>query len=155
MACIKWSQPILTSFGWNVIPAGHFPQRSLKGNPKMDPSFSPLPNHTLWIPWIVAHLPCIGWVQVVVPWPFVHALLHLNLFLSGLHTISTTLTLSGFAVRTSWCLSFVVWRMRELLGSYFLPFIPFWARYYSSESLHLHSRLSPCFLLYGHGPFGH
>ena len=155
MACIKCSQPILTSFGWNAIPTGHFPQRSLSRNPRIDLSFSPPPNHILWIPWTVAHLLCIGWVQVVVPCPFVHAPLHLNLFLSGLHTISTALALSGFAVRTSWCLSFVVWRMHWLLGSYFLPFIPFWAGYYSGESLHLHSLLSPCFLLYGRGPFSH
>ena len=155
MACIKWSLPKLNSYGWNVIPIEHFPQRSLSRNPRIDPSFSPPPNHILWIPWPVAHLLCIGWVQVVVHWPFVHAPLHLNLFLPGLHTIPTALALSGFAVRASWCLSFVVWRMCWLLGSYFLPFIPFWAGYYSGESLHLYSLLSPCFLLYGRRPLGH
>ena len=64
MACIKWSQPILTSFGWVAIPAVHFSQRSLSGSPIIDPIFSPSPNHTLWKPWPVTHLPCIGWVQI-------------------------------------------------------------------------------------------
>ena len=64
MACIKWSQPILTFFRWDIIPAGHFSQRSLSRNPKIDPIFSSPPNHTLWKPWPVAHLPFIGCVQV-------------------------------------------------------------------------------------------
>ena len=42
MACIKWSQPILSSFWWNAIPAGHSPQRNLGGNPKIDPHFPPI-----------------------------------------------------------------------------------------------------------------
>ena len=56
--------PPLTSFWRNVIPAMHFPKRGLSRNPKIDPFFSPLPNHTLSIPWPWAHLSCIGWVQV-------------------------------------------------------------------------------------------
>ena len=42
MACIWWFQLILTSFGWHVIPAGYFPQKSLSKNPKI--SFFPLPT---------------------------------------------------------------------------------------------------------------
>ena len=38
------------------------PQRSLSENPKIDPLFLPIPDHTLWSPWPVAHLPCIGWL---------------------------------------------------------------------------------------------
>ena len=64
MACIKWSQPILTSFGWYAIPTGYLSQRSLSGNPRIDPFFSPPLNHTFWKPWPAAHLSCIGWVQV-------------------------------------------------------------------------------------------
>ena len=64
MACIKWIQPILTSFGWYAILIGYFSQRSLSENPRIDPFFSPLLNHTFWKPWAVVHLPCIGWVQV-------------------------------------------------------------------------------------------
>ena len=64
MACIKWSQPILTSFGWYAILTGSLSQRSLSGNPRIDPFFSPLLNHTFWKPWPAAHLSCIGWVQV-------------------------------------------------------------------------------------------
>ena len=33
MACTWWFQLILTSFRWHVIPAGHFPQKSLSKNP--------------------------------------------------------------------------------------------------------------------------
>ena len=33
MACTWWFQLILTSFGWHVIPAGYFPQKSLSKNP--------------------------------------------------------------------------------------------------------------------------
>ena len=67
--------------------------------------------------------------------------LHLNLFLSSLHTIFVTLAFFDSAIHTSWYLSFVAWRMRGLLGSYFLPFIPSWARYHSSKSLLLLAKL--------------
>ena len=42
MACTWWFQLILTSFGWHVIPAGHFPQNSLSKIPKI--GFFPLPT---------------------------------------------------------------------------------------------------------------
>ena len=42
MACTWWFQLILTSFGWHVISAGHFPQKSLSKNPII--GFSPLPT---------------------------------------------------------------------------------------------------------------
>ena len=35
-----WFQLILVSFGWHVIPAGHFPQKSLSKNPRI--GFFPL-----------------------------------------------------------------------------------------------------------------
>ena len=58
------SGPSPYSFGWDAILTGDFPQRSLSGNPRIDPIFSPPPNHTLRIPWPMAHFSCIGWVQV-------------------------------------------------------------------------------------------
>ena len=42
MACTWWFQLILTSFGWHVIPAGHFPQNSLSKIPRI--GFFPLPT---------------------------------------------------------------------------------------------------------------
>ena len=42
MASTWWFQLILTSFGWHVIPAGHFPQKSLNKNPII--GFFPLPT---------------------------------------------------------------------------------------------------------------
>ena len=42
MACTYWFQLILTSFGWHVIPTGHFPQKSLSKNPKI--GFFPFPT---------------------------------------------------------------------------------------------------------------
>ena len=47
MACTQWFQLILTSFGWYVIPAGHFPPKNLSGNPIIGFPFSPPPDHTL------------------------------------------------------------------------------------------------------------
>ena len=40
MAGTYWFQLILTSFGWHVIPAGHFSQKSLCKNPRI--GFFPL-----------------------------------------------------------------------------------------------------------------
>ena len=42
MASTWWFQLILTSFGWHVIPAEHFPQKSLSKNPRI--GFFPLPT---------------------------------------------------------------------------------------------------------------
>ena len=42
MACTWWFQLILTSFRWHVIPAGHFPQKSLRKKPRI--GFFPLPT---------------------------------------------------------------------------------------------------------------
>ena len=35
MACTWWFQLILVSFGWYVIPTGHFPRKNLSKNPKI------------------------------------------------------------------------------------------------------------------------
>ena len=40
-------QLILASFGWYVISAGHFPQKSLSRNPRIGFPLSPPPGHTL------------------------------------------------------------------------------------------------------------
>ena len=59
------SGPAHTYYFWvKCHPNRIFPQRNLSGNPKIDPTFSPPRNHTIWIPWPMAHLPYIGWVQV-------------------------------------------------------------------------------------------
>ena len=42
MACTWWFQLILISFGWHVIPTGHFPQKSLSKNPRI--GFFPIPT---------------------------------------------------------------------------------------------------------------
>ena len=42
MACTQWSQLIFASFGWYVILAGHFPQKSLSKNLKI---VLPSPHH--------------------------------------------------------------------------------------------------------------
>ena len=93
----------------------------------------------------------------MVPWSTVYTPLRLHLFLSSLHTISTALALSGSAIHSSLYLSFMMWRMRGLLGSCFLPFISSWAGYCPSEGLCPHSLLGlPLVsLFHGHGPFGH
>ena len=36
MVCTQQFQFIFLSFGWYVIPTGHFPQKSLSGNPRID-----------------------------------------------------------------------------------------------------------------------
>ena len=61
-----WFQLILTSFGWHVIPAGHFPQKSLSKNPRI--GFSPLPTvrPCPFDPWPTTSY--IGWVQAGGAW---------------------------------------------------------------------------------------
>ena len=46
ITCTSWFQLMFASFGWDVIPARHFPQKSLNGNPKIGSPFSPPPDHT-------------------------------------------------------------------------------------------------------------
>ena len=48
--------------------AGHFPQKSLSGNPKIGSPFSPPPDHTFSYLWPMAHHSCTGWVQVGGAW---------------------------------------------------------------------------------------
>ena len=57
--------PALTYFFWvRCHPSRTFPLKNLKREPRLDPLFSLPPNHTLWIPWPMAHFPFIEWVQV-------------------------------------------------------------------------------------------
>ena len=44
------------------------PKKNLSRNPKIGSPFSPPSDHTLSCLWLVAHLSCIGWVQVVSAW---------------------------------------------------------------------------------------
>ena len=59
---------MFTSFGWDVISAGHFSQKSLSGNPKIGSPFSLPLDHTILYLWPMAHLPYIGWVQIGGDW---------------------------------------------------------------------------------------
>ena len=56
------------SFRWYVIPVGHFPQKSLGGNPRIGFLFSPPPYYTISYLWPMTHHSCIGWVQVGSAW---------------------------------------------------------------------------------------
>ena len=65
MAYIWWFQLILASFGWHVIPAGHFPQKSLSKNPII--GFFPFPTTR---PCPLTHnppLPILAGYKLVVP----------------------------------------------------------------------------------------
>ena len=62
--CTKWFQLMFASFGWYVIPAGHFPQKNLSGKPRIGSPFSISLDHSFSYLWPMAHLSCIGWVQV-------------------------------------------------------------------------------------------
>ena len=44
--CTLWFKLILPAFGWYVILAGHFPQKSLNKNPRISFHFSPPLDHT-------------------------------------------------------------------------------------------------------------
>ena len=73
MACTWWFQLILSSFGWHVVPAGHFPQKSLSKDPRI--GFFPFPHHQTMSsdPWSTTSY--IGWVQAGGVW--VSCVLHL------------------------------------------------------------------------------
>ena len=65
MTCTRWFQLILASFGWYVIPVGHFPQKSLSKNPKI--GFFSLPTIR---PYPLTHdpsLPILAGYRLVVP----------------------------------------------------------------------------------------
>ena len=65
MVCTWWFQLILASFGWHVILAGHFPQKSLSKNPKI--GFFPFPTAR---PCPLTHdppLPILAGYRLVVP----------------------------------------------------------------------------------------
>ena len=66
----------LCPFGWYVIPARHFPQKSLSRNLKIGFPLSLLPNHAL-LP--LTHdliVSCIGWVQAGEVWALRMPLFH-------------------------------------------------------------------------------
>ena len=68
MACTQWFQLILTSFGQYVIPARHFPQKSLSRNPKIGfPLSLPLDYALLPLTYDLT-TSCISWVQAGDVW---------------------------------------------------------------------------------------
>ena len=68
MTCTLWSQLILTSLGWYVIPAGHFPQKSLSRNPRICFPLSSPPDHALLPLTHDLTTSCIGGIQVGDVW---------------------------------------------------------------------------------------
>ena len=80
MACTWWFQLILTFFGWHVIPAGHFPQKSMCKNPRIGFFFlSPPPDHALWpithhfLYWLGIGWWCLGLARASPSSPAAHA----------------------------------------------------------------------------------
>ena len=68
MAGTYWFQLIFTSFGWHVIPTGHFPQKSLSKNPKI--GFFPFPTARPCSLLPLTHdppLPILAGYKLVVP----------------------------------------------------------------------------------------
>uniref|UniRef100_A0A7N2MPL9 Disease resistance R13L4/SHOC-2-like LRR domain-containing protein n=1 Tax=Quercus lobata TaxID=97700 RepID=A0A7N2MPL9_QUELO len=45
---------------------GHYPQKNLSRNPRIDFPFSPPPDHTLSYLWIMTHHSCIGWAHLCI-----------------------------------------------------------------------------------------
>ena len=88
---------MFTSFGWDVIPTGQLSQKRLSGNPKISSPFSPPPNHTLSYLWPVAHLSCIGCVQVGGAWALCacSTFIWIHLFF-GLHAFAIASTFDWF-----------------------------------------------------------
>ena len=66
----------LCSFGWYVIPTGHFPQKSPSKNLKIGFPFSPPPNHDLLPLTYDLTVSCIGWVQAGEIWALCVPLFH-------------------------------------------------------------------------------
>ena len=92
----------------------------MSGNPKIDPLFLPTAKPHPLIPLTLAHLLCIGWVQIGGA-----LVLYVcsNFFLAFTPFLLPS-CLSDSTVHSSWCLSLVAWRMCGLLNLCSLPFIP-------------------------------
>ena len=71
---LSWHAPSgsaqLCSFGWYVIPTGHFPQKSLGRNLKIGLLLSSPPNHVLLPQTHDLTVSCIGWVHAGEVWAF-------------------------------------------------------------------------------------
>ena len=92
----------------------------------------------------MAHLPCIGWVQVGGALALCECSTSSELcFFLAFTPFVLLPCLFDSAICANWCLSFVAWRMCELLGSYSQAFILFWIGHCLSKSFIF--LLSPCF----------
>ena len=155
MACIKWSQLLLLL---DEMPSQQdiSPQRSLSGNPKIDPPpwFSLPPEHTLRP--LTHGPPPMYWLGTSRWWLGPLCMLHyrLNLFLSGPHTISNASVFVLFCCM--FWLVFIscgvkdVWAFRLMFPTFhlFLGLGIAWAKAFTFL-------LSPCsFLSYVCGPLG-
>ena len=107
---------IFTSFGWDVVPVGHFSLKKFKKKPqnKLPPFSLPL-DHSLSYPWLVAHLPCIGWVLVGGVWAlcahFTSIWIH---YFSGLHAYVIASAFVWFSC--TFCLTPTAWKIHGPLG---------------------------------------
>ena len=88
MACTKWFQLIFPYFGWYVILMGHFPQKSLSGNPKIGFSllptaklcpFLPLTHGPSLLYWLGRSGWCLSLVRAPLPCVFMACLLFMRL----------------------------------------------------------------------------
>ena len=126
MACIKWSHLILTSFGWDAILVGHFSQRSLSGNPKINPLFLATTRPHPLIP-LTCGPPPMYWLGIST-WclgPLCMLHFHLNMFRSSLHAISVASMFVWFCYMFWWVFNSCSVKEIWALGSCSLPFTPF------------------------------
>ena len=88
MACTQWFQLIFPSFGWYVIPAEHFPQKSLSGNLRIGfpllPIVKPYPFLSLThdpplLYWISTSWLCLSLVRAPLPCVSMACLLFMRL----------------------------------------------------------------------------
>ena len=88
MACTSWFQPIFPFFGWYVILARHFPQKSLSGNPKICSPLLPTARPYPLLPltygspvlyWLGTSWWCLNLVRVPLPYVSIACLLFMRL----------------------------------------------------------------------------
>ena len=88
MACTYWFQLIILSFGWYVIPAGHFTQKSLSGNPRIGSPLLPTARPYPLLPlthgppllyWLVTNWWCLSLMCASLPCVSMACLLFMHL----------------------------------------------------------------------------
>ena len=134
------------------------PKRSLSRNFRINPLFSPPPNHILWIPWLRAYLLCIAWVQVSGASAFVWAPLSFAFVFFYFHDIPTVLALSPLATHVGLVLISHGVKVAWAFGLVLFPFISSWIGYCLGRSFCPSSPLGfyfyHSFSCYAHGLAG-